>query len=72
MLSERRKKIIQNVINCRYDRSFKFIIYFFKTDMKKNQKFIVNEKKKYIYFRNFNYRDLFDRYERNNKNIYNF
>lgn len=59
-------------MNCRYDRSFKFIIYFFKTDMKKNQKFIVNEKKKYIYFRNFNYRDLFDRYERNNKNIYNF
>lgn len=59
-------------MNCRYDRSFKFIIYFFKTDMKKNQKFIVDEKKKYIYFRNFNYRDLFDRYERNNKNIYNF
>lgn len=40
--------------------------------MKKNQKFIVDEKKKNIYFRNFNYRDLFDRYERNNKNIYNF
>lgn len=59
-------------MNCRYDRSFKFIIYFFKTDMKKNQKFIVDEKKKNIYFRNFNYRDLFDRYERNNKNIYNF
>lgn len=59
-------------MNCRYDRSFKFIIYFFKTDMKKNQKFIVDEKKIYIYFRNFNYRDLFDRYERNNKNIYNF
>lgn len=32
-------------MNCRYDRSFKFIIYFFKTDIKKNQKFIVDEKK---------------------------